>query len=133
MFHVKHPERPAATNSETTRPGAGPGAGTFPGTGTGTGTDFPLFDPEKLEVYRVAREFLVVATALAGRKVPRDLRDRFDRASSSILFNIAEGAGRTTKADEQRSSEIARGSATRAATQLEVLRIRVLLAAERYQ
>ena len=81
-------------DGKTTPPGAGPGAGSFPGTGTGTGTasgtvtDFPLFDHEKLEVYRVAREYLVVAITLAARKMPRDLRDQFDRASSSILFNI---------------------------------------------
>ena len=128
-----------AMSSETIQPGAGPGAGSFSGTGTGTGTasatvtDFPLFDHEKLEVYRVAREFLVVATALAARKMPRDLRDQFDRASSSILFNIGEGAGKTAKADKQRSYEIARGSATEAATQLDVLRIRGLITAEQYQ
>src|SRR3970040_1163314 len=130
-----------AMSSQTTQPGAGPGAGSFPGTGTGTGTDtasatvtdFPLFDHEKLEVYRVAREFLVVAIALAARKMPRDLRDQFDRASSSILFNIGEGAGKTAKADKQRSYEIARGSATEAATQLDVLRIRGLITAQQYQ
>jgi len=126
-------------SSKTTQPGAGPGAGSLTGTGTGTGTasgtvtDFPLFDHEKLEVYRVAREFLVVATALAARKMSRDLRDQFDRASSSILFNIGEGAGKTAKADKQRSYEIARGSTTEAATQLDVLRIRGLITAEQYQ
>jgi four helix bundle protein len=128
-----------AMSSKTTQPGAGPGAGSFPGTGTGTGTDtakvtdFPLFDHEKLEVYRVARDFLVVAIALAARKMPRDLRDQLDRASSSILFNIGEGAGETAKADKQRSCEIARGSTTEAATQLDVLRIRGLITAEQYQ
>src|SRR4030042_6730150 len=124
------------TAGKTTPPGAGAGAGSFPGTGTGTGaasgpvTDFPLFDHEKFEVYRVAREFLVVATALAARKMPPDLRDQFDRASSSILFNMGEGAGKTARADKQRSYEIARGSATEAATQLDVLRIRGLITAE---
>jgi four helix bundle protein len=107
--------------------------GTGTGTASGTVTDFPLFDHEKLEVYRVAREFLVVATALAARKMSRDLRDQFDRASSSILFNIGEGAGKTAKADKQRSYEIARGSTTEAATQLDVLRIRGLITAEQYQ
>jgi len=126
-------------DGKTTPPGAGPGAGSFPGTGTGTGTasgtvtDFPLFDHEKLEVYRVAREYLVVSITLAARKMPRDLRDQFDRASSSILFNIGEGAGKTAKADKQRSYEIARGSTTEAATQLDVLRIRGLITAEQYQ
>jgi four helix bundle protein len=124
-------------DSKTTQPGAGPGAGSFAGTGTGTSsatvTDFPLFDHEKLEVYRVAREFLVLATTLVARKMPRDLRDQFDRASSSILFNIGEGAGKTAKADKQRSYEIARGSTTEAATQLDLLRIRGFIGIEQYR
>ena len=67
------------------------------------------------------------------RKLPRDLRDQFDRASVSILSNIGEGAGKTAKADKQRSYEIARGSTTEAATQLDVLRIRGLCTAQEYQ
>ncbi|HYD41968.1 MAG TPA: four helix bundle protein [Anaeromyxobacter sp.] len=120
------------------RPGAGPGAGAEAGAGTGTGTEAgtgtgeALFDHEKLEVYRIAREYLVLATSLAARKIPRDLRDQFDRASASILFNIGEGAGKTARADKQRSYEIARGSTTEAATQLDVLRIRGLITAEQY-
>ncbi len=121
------------------KPGAGPGPGALTGPGTGTGTastaagpGLPLFDHERLEVYRVAREYLVVATALSARKMPRDLRDQFDRASTSILFNIGEGAGKTAKADKQRSYEIARGSTTEAATQLDVLRIRGSITDEQY-
>jgi len=125
--------------SRNAKPGAGAGAGAFSGTGTGTrtgtgtGTGSALFDHEKLEVYRVAREFLVLATSLLERKLPRDLRDQFDRASVSILSNIGEGAGKTAKADKQRSYEIARGSTTEAATQLDVLRIRGLCTAEEYE
>ena len=91
---------------------------------TVTVTELPLFDHERLEVYRVAREFLVLETELLKRKVPRELRDQFDRASMSILFNIGEGAGKTARADKQRSYEIARGSTTEVATQLDVLSIR---------
>jgi len=91
-----------------------------------------LFDHEKLEVYRVAREFLVLGTSLLERKLPREFRDQFDRASVSILSNIGEGAGKTAKT-EQRSYEIARGSTTEAATQLDVLRIRGLCTAEEYE
>jgi four helix bundle protein len=123
------------------KPGAGSVAGSYSGTETGTAagtqagtvTALPLFDHEKLEVYRVAREFLVLATSLLERKLPRDLRDQFDRASVSILSNIGEGAGKTAKADKQRSYEIARGSTTEAATQLDVLRIRGLCTAQEYQ
>jgi four helix bundle protein len=89
-------------------------------------------DHEKLEVYRVAREFLVIASAVSLRKLPRDLRDQFDRASTSILFNIGEGAGKTAKADKQRSYEIARGSTMETAAQLDVMQIRGLITIEQY-
>jgi four helix bundle protein len=95
--------------------------------------DPPLFDHEKLQVYQVAREFLVLASGLLARKMPRDLREQFDRAASSILFNIGEGAGKTARADKQRSYEIARGSTTEAATQLDVLHIRGIITSNQYQ
>ena len=137
-----------SSGGESQQPGAGPGPGARAGTGTGMGTGTgggsaagsgkgagtgPLFDHEKLEVYRVAREFLVLATELMTRKMPRDLRDQFDRATSSILFNIGEGAGKTARADKQRSYEIARGSTIEAATQLDVLYIRRHITPEQYQ
>lgn len=136
------PIRKLPMDSNVQQPGAvpGPGAASEAGTGTGKGgpgtdtvVDLPLFDHEKLEVYRVAREFLVLATGLLARKMPRDLRDQFDRASSSILFNIGEGAGKTARADKQRSYEIARGSTTEAATQLDVLHIRGFITTDQYR
>ena len=90
-------------DSQNTKPGSGAGAGSFSVTGTAlgraTGTVRVLFDHEKLEVYRVAREFLVLGTSLLERKPPRELRDQFDRASVSILSNIGEGAGKTAKTE----------------------------------
>jgi four helix bundle protein len=74
-----------------------------------------------------------LATELSKRRVPRELRDQFDRASMSILFNIGEGAGKTARADKQRSYEIARGSTTEAATQLDVLHIREIISDEQYE
>jgi four helix bundle protein len=102
------------------------------GNSAGTGTRTTLFDHERLDVYRVAKEFLIVATGLIGRKMPRDLKEQFDRASSSILFNIAEGAGKMARADKQRSYEIARGSALESATQLEVMLIRGIITNSQY-
>lgn len=129
-------------DKEAQRPGSGPGSGAFAGTGVGngkagvTGTSTgatPLFDHEKLEVYRVARAFLVLTSGFLARSLPRDLRDQFDRAATSILFNIGEGAGKTARADKQRSYEIARGSATEAATQLDVLHIRGFITDDQYR
>lgn len=83
-----------------------------------------MFDHERLDVYRCAREFVIVISAVLKRTVPRELRDQVDRSSMSILFNIAEGAGKTSHPEKQRFYEIARGSATEAAAQLDVLHLR---------
>jgi four helix bundle protein len=86
-----------------------------------------LLDHERLEVYQVAREFFLVATRLLKRKMSTEIRDQLDRASMSILFNIGEGAGKTARADKQRFYEIARGSTTEAATQLDAMRMREVI------
>jgi four helix bundle protein len=91
-----------------------------------------LFDHEKLEVYGVAREFLILATQLMSHKMPRELREQFDRASMSILFNIGEGAGKMSRAEKQRFYEIARGSTLECATQLDVMNIRGIVTNEQY-
>jgi four helix bundle protein len=54
------------------------------------------------------------------------IRDQMDRASLSIVLNIAEGAGRRATQDKQRFYEIARGSATEVAAIIDVLRARAL-------
>jgi four helix bundle protein len=92
----------------------------------------PLFDHEKLEVYSVARGFVRVATKVLARKMPRELHDQFDRAVMSILFNIGEGAGKTSRPDKQRFYEIARGSTTEAATQLDLMHLRDIITPAEY-
>ncbi|HYX90242.1 MAG TPA: four helix bundle protein [Myxococcaceae bacterium] len=92
-----------------------------------------VFDHEKLDVYRVTRELVTLISSLLKRNVHRDLREQVDRSSTSILFNIAEGAGKTAQADKQRFYEIARGSATETAAQLDVLHIRGVMTTEEYR
>lgn len=92
-----------------------------------------LFDHERLDVYRTAREFVGVVGGFLKRSVARDLREQLDRSSTSILFNIAEGAGKTARADKQRFYEIARGSATEAAAQLDVLHLRAAITDDQYK
>ena len=73
-----------------------------------------LLDAERLDVYRVALEFQALAAAVPLGRGLRELRDQLDRASTSIVLNIAEGAGRRGGADRARFFAIARGSATSA-------------------
>jgi four helix bundle protein len=88
------------------------------------------FDHERLDVYRVALDFLVLAERLiAGLpRGRRHLADQLGRASLSIN-NIAEGAGKTSPADKRRYYDTARGSATESAALLDVY-LRPTLASE---
>ena len=92
-----------------------------------TAGDFgvPVLDAEKLDVYRVALEFQVVADKLVPR-CERVLYDQFQRASLSILLNTAEGGGRRSRRDKARFYAIARGSAAETAAILDVVALRGL-------
>ena len=82
-----------------------------------------MMDHERLEVYRVSVELREVLREIVPRRGGAGLRDQLNRASAGIVLNIAEGAGRTARADKQRFYEIARGSATESAAALNLLRI----------
>jgi four helix bundle protein len=85
-----------------------------------------LLDAERCDVYRVALEFLGLAGQLAPRRGFADLRDQLERASTSIVLNIAEGLGRLSRVDKARFFVIARGSTMESAAIVDVLRIRGL-------
>ena len=48
-----------------------------------------LLDAEKLDCYRLAVEFQALAVRLVPRRNHAELRDQLDRASISIVLNIA--------------------------------------------
>jgi four helix bundle protein len=80
---------------------------------------------QKLDVYQCSIEFLVFARRLLQR-IPRghgDLVDQLRRSAQSIPQNIAEGAGKTTRADKAKYYTIARGSAMESAAHLDVMRV----------
>jgi len=82
------------------------------------------FEHERLDVYRAAIEFLVLADAVS-KDLPRGrsyLADQLRRAATSILFNIAEGAGEFAPADKARFYRMARRSATESAAILDACR-----------
>jgi four helix bundle protein len=92
-----------------------------------------LFAHERLTVYRRALEFTADVEAIvpeleAGR---RDLVDQLRRASSSIVLNIAEGAGEFSQAEKARSYRMARRSATECAAVLDLFQTLKLCDPER--
>jgi four helix bundle protein len=88
-----------------------------------------VLDHERLDVYHLALDFLVFANDVI-EKLPRGrghLADQFTRASTSIVLNVAEGAGKLSKLDKRRYYLSARGSATESAALLDVcLRLKLL-------
>ena len=93
------------------------------------------FVHERLDVYRAAIEFLVLADAIASA-LPRGrayLADQLRRASTSVSFNIAEGAGEYAPADKARFYRMARRSATESAAILDACRLLSLVDADQLQ
>jgi four helix bundle protein len=82
----------------------------------------PLFDHEKLRAYQEALRFAAwvgpVIEALPGKLAARD---QLDRASTSVVLNIAEGNGKRSHPDRCRYLDTARGSAVECAGCLDVL------------
>ena len=80
------------------------------------------FEHERLDVYKAAKQFALAMDGIAERIRNRrmHLADQLFRASSSILFNIAEGAGERSSAEKSRFYRIARRSATECASILDV-------------
>jgi four helix bundle protein len=77
---------------------------------------------EKLDVYQCSIEFLGISLQILG-EFPRGqsiLHDQLKRATLSIPLNIAEGAGKKTKADCSRYFTSARGSAMECGAVLDV-------------
>jgi four helix bundle protein len=79
-------------------------------------------DHEKLDVYQQSLQFIAWTVPLLD-KLPRTapVRNQLDRASTSILLNIAEGNCRFTSADRCHFFDNARGSALECAACLDVM------------
>jgi four helix bundle protein len=80
------------------------------------------FDHERLEVYKKAVEFVVLANDVV-EQLPRGrgyLADQLQRAATSIPLNVAEGAGEFLPKEKARFYRMARRSATESAAILDV-------------
>ena len=86
----------------------------------------PQLEHERLEVYHLGLKLHAEACGLLPRRENRTIRDQLERASLSIVLNIAEGAGRRSSRDKRRFYEIARGSTTETAAIIDVISARNL-------
>lgn len=77
-------------------------------------------DAAKLHVYQVALELHSECSVLLAL-TQRVVRDQLERASLSVVLNIAEAGGRRSRRDKARYYAHARGSATEVAALLDVL------------
>jgi four helix bundle protein len=80
------------------------------------------FDHEKLDVYQESIVFVGWLSQLLER-CPRlgDVKDQLDRASNSIVLNIAEGNGKYSVKDRCRFLDTANASALECAAGLDIL------------
>jgi four helix bundle protein len=91
----------------------------------------PVLDAERLDSYRVAVEFQVLASTLVPKGQPA-LRDQLERASVSIVLNTAERESAAGRGETSGGSTRWRaGSAMECAAILELLALRQLAPAER--
>jgi four helix bundle protein len=75
------------------------------------------FDHEKLDVYEAALEWVVLADSVVTH-LPRGrgyLAEQLHRAATSVLLNIAEGAGEFSRTEKARFYRMAKRSATECA------------------
>jgi four helix bundle protein len=83
----------------------------------------PIFDHDKLDVYRLSIDYVASSFAIAKdlNGLHRHARDQWLRAAQSIPLNIAEGNGKRSLKDRSRFLDIARGSALECASIQDVL------------
>lgn len=116
----------AGTSASSDEPTAASAAvASFAAEWTAFSAQEPELDANKLDVYHVALELHTLASTLVAN-LNRIVRDQLERASLSVVLNIAEAGGRRSRRDKARYYAIARGSATEVAALLDVLELRRL-------
>lgn len=83
-----------------------------------------FFDHEKLKVYQLALKFNEFAFKIISKLNLSDIRNQLDRASNSIVLNLAEGNGKFSKKDRCKYFDISMGSSFESAACLDILFIR---------
>jgi four helix bundle protein len=90
-----------------------------------------VFHHENLKAYREALHFVGWVDPIINRLPARlAAKDQLDRASTSVVLNLAEGNGKRSHADRCRFFDIARGSGVECAACLDVLLVKKRISEE---
>lgn len=94
-----------------------------------------MFDFEKLEVYKKAKEFNkeVYSFLRNSKTIDSASKNQLRRASLSVVLNIAEGTSRFSKADKRNFYVISRGSAFECVAVFDVLKEETILTEEEFK
>jgi len=94
-----------------------------------------MFDFEKLEVYKKAKNFNKNVLAFLRGPITIDsvTKNQLRRASLSIALNIAEGTSRFSKADKRHFYVISRGSAFECVAVFDILKDEVVISSEEFR
>jgi len=87
-------------------------------------TQFYMFDFEKLTVYQKAKQARKQLFSCIKDKhgIDKFLSDQIRRSALSIILNIAEGTGKSSKADKKNYFTVARGSTYETAAIIDTLK-----------
>lgn len=86
------------------------------------------FDHERLNVYKKALSFIQFSHKVLSRiQFKSEIKDQLDRASISILLNIAEGNGKFSSKDRCRYFDISMGSTLESSACLDILFIKKII------
>lgn len=99
-----------------------------------TGDNTAMLSFQRLDVYQRAIQFLALAFSIIARlpKGHGKLAVQLRESAQSTVANIAEGAGRRTRADAGHHYFMARGSAMESASHLDVMKVMSLVDDERH-
>jgi four helix bundle protein len=93
-----------------------------------------MFDFEKLEVYKKAKNFNkeVYSFLRNSKTIDSVSKNQLRRASLSVVLNIAEGISRFSKADKRHFYIMSRGSAFECVAVFDVLKDETILTEEEF-
>jgi len=87
----------------------------------------PLFHHETLDVYQVSLDFMGWLNSLPGNQdLSAQTHRQLDKASTSLVLNIAEGNGRYSELDHRRFLNVAAQSAVKSAAYLDLCQHKTL-------